>query len=161
MTHPPGGPVDPADPGAGQQPYPYPEYSGYPTGYPPGYPGAHPNGYPVAYPPPPRARDTNIWAILALISALTVPPLAIVAGHVALSQIKRTGDQGRGLAIAGLVIGYVFTVIFVLAVIAGVWIELTEDDLRDYNRDYGTYSMSVTSDRADSHGHGPLPLSSV
>jgi peptidyl-prolyl cis-trans isomerase B (cyclophilin B) len=28
-------------------------------------------------------------------------------GHVALSQIARTGQEGRGLAITGLVVGYV------------------------------------------------------
>jgi hypothetical protein len=33
--------------------------------------------------------------------------LAVIFGHVALSQIKRTGAAGRGLAIAGLVLGYV------------------------------------------------------
>ena len=33
-------------------------------------------------------------------------PLGIIFGHIALSQIKRTGENGRGMAIAGLVIGY-------------------------------------------------------
>jgi hypothetical protein len=39
-----------------------------------------------------------------------VPPIlwlvAVITGHVALGRIKRTGAPGRGLAIAGLVIGY-------------------------------------------------------
>ncbi len=35
------------------------------------------------------------------------PVLAIIFGHVGLSQIKRTGEEGRGQAIAGLIIGYV------------------------------------------------------
>jgi Domain of unknown function (DUF4190) len=37
--------------------------------------------------------------------------LAIVTGHLAISQIKRTGEPGRGLAIAGLVMGYAGIVI--------------------------------------------------
>jgi hypothetical protein len=33
--------------------------------------------------------------------------LGIIFGHIAVSQINRTGEEGKGLAIAGLVIGYV------------------------------------------------------
>ncbi len=36
--------------------------------------------------------------------------LGIIFGFVALSQIKRTGQNGRGLAIAGIVIGAVVLV---------------------------------------------------
>lgn len=32
--------------------------------------------------------------------------MAVITGHIALHQIKRTGEKGRGLAIAGVVIGY-------------------------------------------------------
>jgi hypothetical protein len=32
--------------------------------------------------------------------------LAVVFGHVALKQIERTGQGGRGMAVAGLVLGY-------------------------------------------------------
>ena len=58
----------------------------------------------------------------ALSAAFTIPPLAVVAGHVALSQIKKTGDQGRGLAIAGLVIGYVFMAFIVVMTILVIWL---------------------------------------
>ena len=45
-------------------------------------------------------------AIVALIMGLTVAPLGIIFGHIGLSQIKRTGEGG-GLAIAGLILGYI------------------------------------------------------
>jgi hypothetical protein len=45
---------------------------------------------------------------------------AIVTGHLALSRIRENGTQGKGLAIGGLVLGYLFTTFFVLAVIAGI-----------------------------------------
>lgn len=45
-------------------------------------------------------------AVVALIMGLTVAPLGIIFGHIGLSQIKRTGEGGRGLAVAGLVLGY-------------------------------------------------------
>ncbi len=54
----------------------------------------------------------------------TIP--AIVFGHMARSQIKRTGEQGAGLALAGLVLGWtavilgVLILILVLGVTAGM-----------------------------------------
>jgi hypothetical protein len=54
-------------------------------------------------------QRTNSMAIAALVSSLLLAPLGIIFGHIALSQIKNTGEDGKGLAIAGLVIGYLFT----------------------------------------------------
>ncbi len=85
---------------------------------------------PVAGPvnPAPAAR-TDGYAIASLACGLAqfaVGPLgtipAIVFGHMAMSRIKRTGEQGAGLAIAGLVLGWgavilgiIFAVIVILA----------------------------------------------
>ncbi|MGO4691394.1 DUF4190 domain-containing protein [Glaciibacter sp. 2TAF33] len=49
----------------------------------------------------------NVLAIVSLVSAFFISLVAIITGHIALGQIKKTGEQGRGLAIAGLVLGYV------------------------------------------------------
>ena len=49
---------------------------------------------------------TNGMAIAALILVFFFFPLGIVLGHVARGQIKRTGEGGRGLATAALIIGY-------------------------------------------------------
>ncbi|MFD1721113.1 DUF4190 domain-containing protein [Amnibacterium endophyticum] len=57
---------------------------------------------------------TNVLAIIALVLAFVVAPGGIICGHIALSQIKRTGEQGRGLALAGTILGYVFTIGYVL-----------------------------------------------
>ena len=58
-------------------------------------------------------------AIASLICAFVFAPLGIVFGHISLSQIKRTGEEGHGLAVAGLVISYLITVgtIIVLTVV--------------------------------------------
>jgi hypothetical protein len=77
-----------------------------PPGY---YPSPH-YGYP--YPPPPRG--TNTMAILALVFALIFAPAAIPLGHIARRQIRQTGEEGDGLALAGLIIGYIFTGLTVL-----------------------------------------------
>ncbi len=44
----------------------------------------------------------------------------IIAGAVALAQIKRTGEKGRGLAIGGIIAGGVITVLTILATVAFV-----------------------------------------
>jgi Domain of unknown function (DUF1707)/Domain of unknown function (DUF4190) len=46
----------------------------------------------------------------------TIP--AIVFGHMARHQIKRTGEQGAGLALAGLILGWAAVVLAVLLILA-------------------------------------------
>lgn len=65
-----------------------------------------------------RSVGTNVFAILALVFGLLGGVLGIVFGHIALSQIRRTGEEGRALAIAGLVLGYLFLVGWLFFVIA-------------------------------------------
>lgn len=60
--------------------------------------------YSYAYP-----RRTNMMAILALVFAFVVAPAAIVLGHIARKQIRQTGEEGDGLALAGLIVGYALT----------------------------------------------------
>jgi hypothetical protein len=45
----------------------------------------------------------------------TIP--AIVLGHMARHQIKRTGEQGAGMALAGLLLGWAAVILGVLAVL--------------------------------------------
>ncbi|WP_232662254.1 DUF4190 domain-containing protein [Pseudonocardia sp. TRM90224] len=90
-----------------------------------------PQGYPPApYPPAPyqpgRQQGTNGLAIAALVLGIIgVTLLSIIFGFIALSQIKRTGQGGRGLAIAGLVISAVWVVGVVLLLVVGAAITPT------------------------------------
>ena len=69
---------------------------------------------PPAYTPAPVAK-TNVLAIVSLVtSILLVHLVGVVTGHIALSQIKKTGESGRGLAIAGLILGYIGLVVGIL-----------------------------------------------
>jgi len=84
-------PPPPAQPQYAQQ-YAQPQY-------------AHPQYVQQPYAPAP---PTNTLSIFALISAFILPfVVPVVLGHISLSQIKRTGESGRGMALAGLIIGYV------------------------------------------------------
>ncbi|TAF51257.1 MAG: DUF4190 domain-containing protein [Sphingobacteriia bacterium] len=57
---------------------------------------------------------TNGWAIAGFVCGILVPPLGIIFSAIALGQIKKRGEKGKGLAIAGLVIGIVFTALALL-----------------------------------------------
>ena len=48
----------------------------------------------------------------------TIP--AIVLGHMARSQIKRTGEQGAGLALAGLVLGWGAVILGIVLIAVGL-----------------------------------------
>ena len=59
----------------------------------------------------------NTLAIVAFILAFFTTIIGVILGFVALSQIKRTGEQGRGLAIAAIIIGFVeFAVVIVIMI---------------------------------------------
>jgi hypothetical protein len=68
-------------------------------------PGAFP---PHGQMPPPVSRGTNGFAIASLVTGIVfLFPLAAIFGLVALSQIKKSGAHGRGMAVAGLVLSAV------------------------------------------------------
>src|SRR3954454_5297949 len=77
---------------------------------PPGY--GPPPGYPMAYP-----RPTNTMAILALVLAFVFAPAGLILGIVARKQIRQTGEEGDGLALAGIIVGGIFTALFALMII--------------------------------------------
>ena len=68
-----------------------------------------------------NSGELNDLAVIALIAScfgLTIP--GIVMGHIALSQIKKSGETGYGLALAAVIVGYALTALIVLAVVAFV-----------------------------------------
>lgn len=72
-------------------------------------------------PPTGALRETNGLAIASLILGIVaIVPVAIVLGIIALVQIGRRGDNGKGLAIAGIVISCAWVVIAVVAIIVVV-----------------------------------------
>jgi hypothetical protein len=107
--------------------YPPPPPGGYgyqqqPGGY--GYPPA-PGGYGYS-PYPTQSAGTNSMAIASLVSSLVGllcfgigPLLGLVFGFIALNQIKQTGQSGRGMAIAGIVISGAIIAMFVVFIIIG------------------------------------------
>lgn len=89
--------------GYGQQPYGQPGYGQ------PGY------GQPMYVP----AVPTNAMAIAALVCSLAglltliSAPVGAILGHVARRQIREKGEQGDGMALAGIIVGWVVTGLWV------------------------------------------------
>jgi hypothetical protein len=73
---------------------------------------------------------------------------AIVTGHIARHQIRRTGEQGAGMALAGLILGYIGLVFSVLAVAALIVLAVAiaphavQRDLRNDGRAFGAAAVS-------------------
>lgn len=80
---------------------------------------------PPAAPAGAAAAKTNTLAIVGLILAFLVSVAGIIVSAIALGQIKRTGEGGRGLAVAGVIVGIVVTVIYVIIIIAEVVLAAT------------------------------------
>ena len=79
---------------------------------------------------PARTNGLAIASLACGLAQFAIGPVAtipaIVLGHMARSQIRRTGEQGAGLALAGLVLGWgavilgVVLIVVALALAAGM-----------------------------------------
>ncbi|WP_432064214.1 DUF4190 domain-containing protein [Streptomyces sp. C10-9-1] len=133
------------DPAAqnGQPPNPQQPYGAPPGAQPPapqpygtppapfGQPGAGPYaGHPpppaygapsTPYPGVPGQRPVNGLAVAALVVGLVccIPPLGLVFGIIALAQIRRSGQRGKGMAVAGIALSAVSTLLTVAFVATG------------------------------------------
>ena len=63
------------------------------------------------------SAKTNVMAIVAIIFAFIVPIVGLILGIVALSQIKKNKEEGKGLAIASIVLSSVFIVVYLFVLI--------------------------------------------
>ena len=82
-----------------------------------GPPYGQPYGPPV---PAPRTNGMAIAALACGIGGFFVFPAsfaAVVLGHIARREIRRTGEAGDGMATAGLVLGYIGTAIGILLIV--------------------------------------------
>ena len=141
-------PEEPRAPSSAPHPGPGPVGLGAPWGqrYPPPAPGAYPAPYAGPYPAPFQpypgyyvmpvpAPRTNPLAIASLVLGIlwlwwVGSILAVIFGHIALSQMKKRpgseSESGRGIAIAGVVLGWVgvstavaFMLLFVVVAVTG------------------------------------------
>ena len=112
-------PAQGAYPPAAQGAYP-PAY-GAPAQGAPGQPYGQPPAYGAAYGAAPAygygaQPKTNVLAIVSLIASIVgfigILPIigsiaGVITGHISLNQLKSNGENGRGMALAGTIVGYV------------------------------------------------------
>jgi len=64
---------------------------------------------------------TNVLSIVTLVtSILGFAIVPIILGHISIRQIRRTREQGRVMAIIGLVIGYLTLLGYLIAITVAV-----------------------------------------
>ena len=88
----------------------------------PGGPMA-PAPYQAGYYQPLNIRKSSGFAVGSLVCGIVpffggIP--AVILGHYARAQIRKTGDRGDGMAIAGLVLGYLWISVWVLIILIGI-----------------------------------------
>jgi len=74
---------------------------------------------PPGYLPKPASRPMNRMAVASLVCAVLpcVPLLAVFTGLIAHGQIRERGERGAGLATAGIIIGGIFGLLFMILVL--------------------------------------------
>lgn len=107
----------------GQPPFPPPPPNGQaPNGQPPyGQAPYPPPPYQQYWYPPPPPQSMNGMAITSFVLAVSCIPLfGVIFGIIALSQIRKRGQQGKALAIAGVAVSGVATLFVALMITLGV-----------------------------------------
>ncbi|MFC8920314.1 DUF4190 domain-containing protein [Streptomyces sp. NPDC057116] len=107
---------------------------GSPQGWPPPqqpHPAVPPPFYGAPGAPQPPA-NVNGLAIAALVTGIVclLPPLGLVLGAVALGRIKKRGERGTGMAVTGMILSLVSTLLVVAGLTTGAFRDFY-DGMRD------------------------------
>lgn len=67
----------------------------------------------AALPVPGVASDRrfNVTSVTAFVASIVIAPLGVILSVVSLVQIKRSGERGRGLAVAAFIVGTISIVL--------------------------------------------------
>jgi uncharacterized membrane protein len=102
---------------------------------------------------PPLPQKTNTMAILGLVFAFVASPVGIVLSAIGLKQTKERNEGGRGLALAGLILSIIFTLIGVLVMIfvfavAGAAVKAASDASQQIDAAASSASQALASESA-------------
>ena len=111
-----------------------------------------PYGAPSPYGSMPQAQQTNGLAIASLVVSIGSVVLCCglpgivgaILGHVARKQIREQGQAGEGMALGGIIVGWIafglsmaLVIFYVVAVVVlGVWSDSFDDCYYDSNGNY-------------------------
>ena len=68
-----------------------------------------------------RVPPVNVLSVLSLVFMVPVPPAGLILGIIALRQIRRSGERGFTMAVLGVVLGSVLTVLALAVLAFIVW----------------------------------------
>jgi hypothetical protein len=95
-----------------------------------------PNAAPGPAAQPAPAAPAEKWNVLSIVgfvlSFFGFSLVSIILGFIGLSQIKRTGERGRGLALAAIIIGFASIVIGIIVAIVVTTTVMSNADLVTY-----------------------------
>ncbi|MBT2452223.1 DUF4190 domain-containing protein [Streptomyces sp. ISL-43] len=92
-----------------------------------------PPGWNAPPAPAPMSQRTNVLAIVAFVMSIVcaIPLVPLILGIVALNQIRERGENGKGLAIAAIVIHSMTLVFYAFVLVAGLSGVLDDAPKRD------------------------------
>ncbi|OBI84253.1 DUF4190 domain-containing protein [Mycobacterium sp. E740] len=104
---------------------PQPQYGAYPGSYPP----PPPQGY-AGYPPPPTAPKNGlgiaalviaIVALLSVFGGVVLGVVAVILGFLGWNRAKRGEATNGGIAVAGIVLGFLSIIEAIVLIWLAVW----------------------------------------
>lgn len=102
---------------------------------------------------------TNTLAIVGFVLSFLINIVGAIISLVALSQIKKSGEKGRGLAIAGAIIGFIS---FVLSIIWFIFtFVLVAQAVSQVEQEYEQAQASISAAAADAQASALADLSSA
>ncbi|PAU68360.1 DUF4190 domain-containing protein [Bifidobacterium criceti] len=108
-----------------QQPtYGQPAAPAYPTAsapLPQGMPPQTPYGGQYYTDAPNPADRWSALCIIGFIMSFLIAPAGLIISVIALARIRKTDEKSRGMAIAGTIIGAVFTVLWIIGIAFTIW----------------------------------------
>ena len=94
-------------------------------------------------------KKSNDFAVLGLIFSLFVGLPGLIFSIIGLNRIKKTGEGGKGFAIAGIIISIFNSIVSVaLGIILGLFLIGVSEGYNDYDSDYD-YDYDYTYDPYD------------
>lgn len=102
-------------------------------------------------------KKTNILAVVGFILSITTFIPGLIVSIIALSQIKKTGEEGKGFAIAGVIIGGIGSVLFILPIISIIfslfaWPSIRQDIIDSSREHYQEVYCSHAFDCVEEDG---------
>jgi amino acid transporter len=140
-------PSDTAPGGFAQPPQmqmPQQQYTNY------GYP--YPAAFPVAQPPAPRSGLALTGMILGIVGLCTsifyiggvIGIVGLVFSIIGIRAVNRTGQSGKGMAIAGLVTSIIAIIVNAIEIVLIVWVLHTANNCAQYeNTSTTTYQQCI------------------